>query len=280
MAGSGDILQSGANEAQPGPYKVLSIIFPGFNTLDLNGPLDVFTKSGQWDKFEVTIAAENEITESVEGLQVKRKKALVIDKSSPAQSAGDAEQLTIAEACAQYDILHIAGGGTDMVQTQAKLADSAFMQLIKQFAKTSPSKVAGQKPRPRILLSICTGAAFPGAMGVFNGRACTTHWGFCPKLVTILQQAADAAAKQSGCGVSPGTVLRARYVDSGSNDAGVQIISSGGISCGIDAALHVVDQLEGQAAAQGVCEILDYAWHKTAGLITTPVEAPPQNLRG
>lgn len=40
--------------------KVLSIIFPGFNTLDLNGPLDVFTKSGLTEHFEVDIASDHD----------------------------------------------------------------------------------------------------------------------------------------------------------------------------------------------------------------------------
>lgn len=52
-------------------FKVLAIIFEGFNTLDLNGPLDVFTKSGLSEHFSFDIASETDITTSTENLMVK-----------------------------------------------------------------------------------------------------------------------------------------------------------------------------------------------------------------
>lgn len=51
--------------------QVLIILFPGFNTLDVNGPYDVFSKSGTSPYFAVTVAAETEITKSVEGVLVQ-----------------------------------------------------------------------------------------------------------------------------------------------------------------------------------------------------------------
>lgn len=51
--------------------QVLLILFPGFNTLDMNGPYDVFTKSGTSQYFSVTIAAEDDITKSFEGVLVQ-----------------------------------------------------------------------------------------------------------------------------------------------------------------------------------------------------------------
>lgn len=53
------------------PTKVLLIVFPGFNTLDMNGPYDVFSKSGISENFVITVAAETDITKSVEGLLVQ-----------------------------------------------------------------------------------------------------------------------------------------------------------------------------------------------------------------
>lgn len=50
---------------------VLLIIFPGFNTLDANGPLEMFRKSGQSQIFTVTVASETEHTTSVEGCIMK-----------------------------------------------------------------------------------------------------------------------------------------------------------------------------------------------------------------
>lgn len=53
--------------ASPSKSNALIVLFPGFNTLDLNGPLEVFRKSGTSNIFNVTIASETECTTSAEG---------------------------------------------------------------------------------------------------------------------------------------------------------------------------------------------------------------------
>lgn len=109
--------------------------------------------------------------------------------------------------------------------------------------------------------SICTGAIFLGNLGIFDGRYCTTHWG----AYATLNQYNKRSATKSGDKV--GTVLPARFVDSGINDSQVRIISSGGISCGIDASLHVVTLRAGEAEALETAKLLDYAWRKTEGVV-------------
>lgn len=52
-------------------YRVLVILFPGFNTLDMAGPIEVLRMSADRELFKVTIAAEGDITTSSEGVQVK-----------------------------------------------------------------------------------------------------------------------------------------------------------------------------------------------------------------
>ena len=53
------------------PVKILLVLFPGFNTLDMNGPYEVLRKSKGGDLFTITVAAESEITTSCEGVHVK-----------------------------------------------------------------------------------------------------------------------------------------------------------------------------------------------------------------
>lgn len=113
----------------------------------------------------------------------------------------------------------------------------------------------------RIVRSICTGAFFPATLGIFDGRFCTTHWGNYAKLVSYVQAAAARTQSQAG------TVIPARFVDSGVNEAGVRVISSGGISCGMDASLHVVKILCKEEEAVSVAALLDYAWRKTEGVV-------------
>lgn len=50
---------------------VLLVLFPGFNTLDMNGPYEVLQRSADASVFTITVASETEITTSVEGVQVK-----------------------------------------------------------------------------------------------------------------------------------------------------------------------------------------------------------------
>lgn len=110
--------------------------------------------------------------------------------------------------------------------------------------------------------SICTGALFLGTLGVFDGgRICTTHWAAYDNLANRNKISA------SSVGAKPGTVLQARFVDSGLNDKGIRILSSGGISCGLDASLYVVKLRWGEAEAIDTASILDLAWRKTEGVV-------------
>lgn len=109
--------------------------------------------------------------------------------------------------------------------------------------------------------SICTGALFLGTLGIFDGKFCTTHWFAYDDLKERVKSAALLSGGQ------PGRVIKARFVDSGLNESKVRIISSGGISCGIDASLYLVKLLLGEEEAISTAEILDYAYRKTEGVV-------------
>lgn len=57
--------------------EVLLVLFPGFNTLDMNGPFDVLSKSGTSTSFNIQVASESTdrcgITKSTEGVKVQVK---------------------------------------------------------------------------------------------------------------------------------------------------------------------------------------------------------------
>lgn len=118
--------------------------------------------------------------------------------------------------------------------------------------------ISGRLNRPR---SICTGALFLGSLGIFDGTFCTTHWFAYDDLKERVKSAALASGGQ------PGRVVKARFVDSGLNESGIRVISSGGISCGIDASLYLVKLLLGEEEAISTAEILDYAYRKTEGVV-------------
>ena len=55
------------------PIPVLLIPFPQFNTLDLNGPLEILGNAALPDHpFDVTVAAKCDITTATENVMIKR----------------------------------------------------------------------------------------------------------------------------------------------------------------------------------------------------------------
>eukprot|EP01113_Clastostelium_recurvatum_P020666 TRINITY_DN2445_c0_g1_i4.p1 TRINITY_DN2445_c0_g1~~TRINITY_DN2445_c0_g1_i4.p1 ORF type:complete len:263 (+),score=77.44 TRINITY_DN2445_c0_g1_i4:66-791(+) len=235
--------------SSPPPAQVLLVLFDGFNTLDANGPLDVLTKSGTSKYFQMVVASETEITKSIEGAWMQRHRA--IDQA-------------LIDGISAFDVLVVPGGPSDAESGLMKVANDPtrpFNKLIKAFAELQPSSRT-----ERILLSVCTGAIFLAKLGIFNGgRFCTTHWAAYDQ---VAQYNKDAA----GQGVQPGVVIPARYVDSGLNANGVRIISSGGISCGLDAAMHVTGLKAGDAEVVSVSRLLDYDYKKTVGVQFAPAK--------
>lgn len=56
-------------------FEVLLVLFPGFNTLDMNGPFDVLSKSGTSTSFSIQVASESTdqcgVTKATEGVKVQ-----------------------------------------------------------------------------------------------------------------------------------------------------------------------------------------------------------------
>jgi len=100
--------------------------------------------------------------------------------------------------------------------------------------------IAAQDATTQLTLSVCTGAFLLAERGLLDGRAATTHWASLDRLQATYPQI---------------TVQRdTRYVDAG------RIITSAGVSAGLDMALHVVRRLCGPAVAAGTARSMEYAW--------------------
>jgi transcriptional regulator GlxA family with amidase domain len=132
-------------------------------------------------------------------------------------------QYTIAN-CPPPDIVVLPGG-----DTRIPLAEPKVIEWIKRASE-----------RTEIMLSVCTGAFLLAKAGLLDGREATTHWGSIDRL------------KQ----VAPRTTVQEnrRFVDSG------KVITSAGVSAGIDGALHVVDRLLGRSAAAETARYMEYNW--------------------
>lgn len=93
----------------------------------------------------------------------------------------------------------------------------------------------------RAMLSVCTGAFILGQAGLLDGQTATTIAGATGQL-------ADMFAKTK-------VVNDRRYVDNG------KIVTTGGLSAGIDGALHLVERELGGLRAEDVARGLEYEWH-------------------
>ncbi|HEY3871748.1 MAG TPA: GlxA family transcriptional regulator [Actinocrinis sp.] len=136
--------------------RVLFLIYPGFQILDLTGPHEVFTQAARRN-CEVTVqtvAAGPEPVASSGGLELRPD--LTIDQVTAADDPhGPVDTL-------------IAVGGYGV---QAACDDP---RLVGWFAA-----VAG---RARRTASVCSGAFLLGAAGLLDGRRAVTHWTRCADL--------------------------------------------------------------------------------------------------
>jgi transcriptional regulator GlxA family with amidase domain len=98
--------------------------------------------------------------------------------------------------------------------------------------------VRGQRASVPLITSVCTGALVYAAAGLLRGRPATTHWEY----LELLTQLDPSIAVQPN----------ARFVDDG------DLITSAGVSAGIDMALHLVARLVGRDRAREVRRAIDY----------------------
>ena len=231
--------------SSPEIKSILLLIFPGFNTLDANGPLEVFRNVALNSDdhpdgyFKVTVAAADEFTTAAEGITVKRDL--------------DIRDIIKENTLENYDILLIPGGPVTLVMKEIEKKDS-FSDAVVQFAQPK-IRPPGQRA---IILSICSGALFLGHLGILTGLRATTHW----KVLEQLEKAiADYVGSQQEGGRNPEgtTVTRERYIDNGYRD-GLRVITAGGISCGLDASIYLVSDLVGREQAKAVADVMDYTW--------------------
>lgn len=124
----------------------------------------------------------------------------------------------------EIDILVVPGG----FGTRPLLADDQMIEWIRD-----------RSGRARRVTSVCTGALLLAAAGVLQGRRATTHWSALDALGEI-----DPTIE-----VARG----ARVVEDG-------VVTSAGVSAGIDMALTIVARLHGQDVAEETARYMEYRW--------------------
>jgi transcriptional regulator GlxA family with amidase domain len=98
--------------------------------------------------------------------------------------------------------------------------------------------VQSQRSTTSVMASVCTGSLVYAAAGLLSGRPATTHWASL-NLLSELDPTIE-------------TDVHARFVDDG------DLITSAGVSAGIDMALHLVSRLAGVERAREVRRGIQY----------------------
>ena len=127
------------------------------------------------------------------------------------------------------DVLVIPGGSV-----QATYEDPQVIDWIRAKASTA-----------RNVMSVCNGAFILARTGLLDGLSATTFYGlidefrtFAPKVKVVTDQ---------------------RFVDNG------KLVTTAGLSSGIDGALHIIEKIRGKGKASAVAFNMEYEWRPDSG---------------
>jgi len=126
--------------------------------------------------------------------------------------------------CPPIDLLVIPGGVVN--------AELERPEVIDWIARSAPAT--------RITASVCTGAFLLAKAGLLDGKSATTHW----------EDQAELQSTFPALDVVPGV----RWVDQD------RIVTSAGISAGIDMSLHLVERLVDRALAEATARQMEFDW--------------------
>jgi transcriptional regulator GlxA family with amidase domain len=100
-----------------------------------------------------------------------------------------------------------------------------------------------QSEKADLVASVCTGAFLLAEAGVLSGETVTTHWADIPNLRNTYPNL--------------NVIENQRWVDEGS------VVTSGGISAGIDMSLHLVSKTLGKKLAEKTARQMEFDWTKS-----------------
>jgi putative intracellular protease/amidase len=129
------------------------------------------------------------------------------------------------------DVLVVPGGGVKATQANA---------TILQWIREETAKI-------KHTMSVCNGSFILASAGLLDGLSATTTYGNISKLRAQFPKI--------------NVVDDQRYVDNG------KIITTAGLSAGIDGALHVVELLEGKGAAEQTALLEEYDWEANSTFV-------------
>ena len=133
------------------------------------------------------------------------------------------------EDCPPLDILLVPGG----MGTRREVDNPTLVDWIARRARQAETTT-----------SVCTGAALLARAGVLDGRRATSN-------KRAFAWVADQGPKVKW-------IRQARWVDDGN------VVTSSGVSAGIDMALHLIGRIAGAATRDDIATRMEYTWQSDA----------------
>ena len=213
------------------------LLFDGVEPLDAIGPAQVFWSLESARRFLVPFRP----------VVVH----LVAETDAPVQAGhGLIIHPTVDYAtCPALDILIVPGG------TGSEDADGTS-KVGRRFQYDHPPTIAfvqAQAAHAIVTASVCTGSFILAGAGLMAGRRGNTHWAARDEFVKLMAARGDDF-----------DLVVERVVDDG------DVVSAGGVSSGIDLALHLVDRVLGPDCCAGASAVIE---RETPG-VDLPMPAP------
>ncbi len=203
------------------PREVVILVYPGVQSLDVTGPLEVFAGARQLLKLAARAARDGSRPAGGARDCSYRTHIVSPDDAPVATSSGLTliPDAAMRDAPPRIDTLLVAGGpGSEQASCDEQLL--AWVAALTR----------GRRPmRARRVASVCTGAFILAAAGLLDGRRATTHWAAAQEL----------ARRHPRVNVDPEPI----FVRDGS------IWTSAGVTAGMDLALALVEEDLGREAA-------------------------------
>ena len=185
--------------------------------------VEVLDFCGPFEVFSVTRLDEAARRETPSPFEVR----LVAETAEPVTTTGGMRVIpdVTIDACPPLDVLVVPGG----MGTRTEIKNERLIAWIAARGKTVET-----------LTSVCTGSMLLGQAGLLDGRHATTHWRALPWMrdsfptVTVEE--------------------KLHVVEDG------HVLTSAGISAGIDMALRVVARYHGEEVARGTARTMEYRY--------------------
>ncbi len=183
--------------------------------------VEVLDFCGPYEVFSVTRLNEERRRDETSPFEV----LLVAQSGEPVVATGGLRVIPDAtlETCPPLDILVVPGGWG----TRKEISNQRLLTWISERAK-----------QVETLTSVCTGAMLLGQAGLLDGRRATTHW----RSLDRMGQAFPAVTVEA----------KLHVVEDG------DVLTSAGISAGIDIALRVVARYFGDAVGRATARHMEY----------------------